>query len=634
MANPFDQFDAPEANPFDQFDAPKPKAPVSGGLVAAAKQAIGSTIKGAGQAAADFLPGIGQDNALKTYGQSVVDANPTAVSSLADLKDKPLTGTAEATGNAGGSMGAMLGARALGMGITAASPLAGPAAPLIAGLGQAVSWAGPAAAAALPSFGGIREKQIRDDPTRQDSVGSKLLAAVGAGTVGLIESKFGPQEWALKAMSKEGREALAEKFVAKSLTGSIAKGAEKGAAIESAEELAQNPIEQLASYQNPLTAENLKDTAFSGVMGGLGGGVLGGASGAAFRGNPEKPGQNPAATPGDQSIPYTPTTVEEVAKARAEAMGIKPENGPLSVASGMAIEAQTAEEMRLSTPGILAQGAAAAEQARLEQEARQAAEPGIPYEPVAVEAPQAAPTTPTVPVIDPQIPTQDWINQQTGVDQSSGVTRRDFEVAAKEQADPQIILDESGRPKTTASALEIQQFHADFDRREALRQRKLSAAERLRAARSRKNIVEAAQPDEVAQPAAPVVVDVAQPAITEDPPALGFTPQKPEPMRATADGQVGTPQQFDDLARTKATRKDQMRRAEDRVREMVQAGARMHGRDLVAPSGAVVMPNLTLLQAAKARQFTREAPNAQQDQSQPAPAQADALPPSLKFQAR
>ena len=173
MANPFDQFDAPEANPFDQFDAPKPKAPVSGGLVAAAKQAIGGTIKGAGQAAADFLPGVDQDNALKRYGQGVVDANPTAVSSLADLKDKPLTGIAEATGNAGGSMGAMLGARALGMGITAASPLAGPAAPLIAGLGQAVSWAGPAAAAALPSFGGIREKQIQDDPTRQDSVGSE-----------------------------------------------------------------------------------------------------------------------------------------------------------------------------------------------------------------------------------------------------------------------------------------------------------------------------------------------------------------------------------------------------------------------------------------------------------------------------
>ncbi|OQA30319.1 MAG: hypothetical protein BWY57_02915 [Betaproteobacteria bacterium ADurb.Bin341] len=552
----------------------------------------------------------------------MVDANPTAVHSLADLKANPLTGVAEVTGNAGTFMGSMLGARALGMGITAASPLAGPAAPLIAGLGQAVSWAGPAAAAALPSFGGIREKQIQDDPTQQDSVGSKLLAAAGAGTVGLIESKLGPNKWAEMALSKQGRDALAEKFVANSLAGSIAKGAAKGAAIEGAEELAQNPIEQLASYQNPLTAENLKDTAFSGVMGALGGGVLGGASGAAFRGNPEKPGQNPDVTPGDQSIPYSPTTVEEVAKARAEAMGIKPENGPLSVASGMAIEGQTAEEMRLSTPGILAQGAAVAEQSRIEQEARQAADPGIPFEHVAADPLRDASIVPTVPVIDPQIPTQDWINQQTGVDQSSGVTRRDFEVAAKEQADPQIILDESGRPKTTASALEIQQFHADFDRREALRQRKLSAAERLRAARSRKNIVEAAQPDEVAQPAAPVVVDVAQPAITEDPPALGFTPQKPEPMRATADGQVGTPQQFDDLARTKATRKDQMRRAEDRVREMVQAGARMRGRDLVAPSGAVVMPNLTLLQAAKARQFTREAPNAQQDQSQPAPAQA------------
>ena len=88
-----------------------------------------------------------------------------------------LTAVTEATGNAAGSMGAMLGARALGQGITAASPLAGPAAPLVAGLGQAVSWAGPAAVAALPSFGGIREKQIQKDPNAADSTADKLKAA-------------------------------------------------------------------------------------------------------------------------------------------------------------------------------------------------------------------------------------------------------------------------------------------------------------------------------------------------------------------------------------------------------------------------------------------------------------------------
>lgn len=633
--------DAPKsAGPNLDFDPDwKPAPAPKGGAYASAKQAIGSTIKGAGQAAADFLPGVGQENALKTYGQSVVDANPTAVHSLADLKANPLTGVTEATGNAGGSMGAMLGARALGTGITAAAPFTGPAAPLVAGIGQGIAWLGPMAAAALPSFGGIREQQIKDDPTRQDSIGAKALAAAGAGTVGLIESKFGPQEWALSAMSKEGRGQLAEKFAAKTLGGSIAKGAAKGAAIEGAEEIAQNPIEQIAGYQNPLTADNLKDTAFSGVMGALGGGVIGGASGAAFRKGAEPkpatppetvPEAVPAATPpapfideqtlnragaaspmpapildeqrinraldleSGAPVPYVPTTVEEVANQRADAMGVKPENGPISAAASLAIEGQTAEEMRLATPGVLAQGAAAAEQARLAQEAHQAAEPGIPYEPVAVEAPQAAPIVPTVPMVDPQIPAQDWINQQTGVDQSSGVTRRDFEAAAKEQADPQTILDESGRPKTTTSALEIQQFHADFDRREALRQRNLSAAERLRAARGGKPLVEDAQPADVApQPSAPVV-DIAQPDIADEAPA-----RIARPAPSPASGGSSAP-------------------AMPSVSSLVAQGATLQGKNLVDASNNVVLPNLNIQQYREANTLLESKPNAQAAET-PAP---------------
>ena len=250
-----------------------------GGFVASAKQSVGSLIKGAGQAAADFIPGVSQENAVKQYGQSVIDANPTAVKSLGDIADKPVTAVKEAAGNAAGSMGAMLGARVLGNAITAAAPLTGPLAPATAAVGQGVAWLGPYAAAALPSFGGIREQQIKDDPTRQDSVGSKALAAAGAGTVGLIENKFGPQQWALSALSKEGRAKLAEKFAADSVTGAIGKGIAKGAAIEGAEELAQNPVEQIASYQDPTTPENVQDTLFGGAMGFIGGGVLGGGMG-------------------------------------------------------------------------------------------------------------------------------------------------------------------------------------------------------------------------------------------------------------------------------------------------------------------------------------------------------------------
>ena len=76
----------------------------TGGFVASAKQSAGSLIKGADQLGADFIPGVGKDNALKQYGQEVIDANPTAVHSLGDIADKPMTAAKEAVGNAGASM--------------------------------------------------------------------------------------------------------------------------------------------------------------------------------------------------------------------------------------------------------------------------------------------------------------------------------------------------------------------------------------------------------------------------------------------------------------------------------------------------------------------------------------------------
>lgn len=417
--------------------------PADGGFVASAKQSVGSLIKGAGQAAADFIPGVSQGNAVQRYGQSVIDANPTAVHSLSDIADKPVAAVKEAAGNAAGSIGGMIGARVLGNAITAAAPLTGPAAPVTAAVGQGVAWLGPWAAAALPSFGGIRDQQVKDDPSKQDSIGAKALAAAGAGTVGLIENKFGPQEWALRALSQEGRKQLAEKFAAKSLVGSIGKGVAKGAAVEGAEELAQNPIEQLASYQNPTTADNLQDTAFSGVMGALGGGVFGGGMGAASRivggeGNKPAPQPDPAdqasptlalpapppstGTPGEQlaasdaeraaqvtqaearaadiyrqrdefdatrqanladaPLPFEPRSAEELAAQRKAAMGIDPAAGPLSAGAAIAVETQAAEEVRLGAAAMLAEGAARAQQAQAERAAWEAANPGIPYEPV------------------------------------------------------------------------------------------------------------------------------------------------------------------------------------------------------------------------------------------------------------
>ena len=255
----------------DAVDASgKPKE--IGGFKAAAKQTIGHSIKGIGQLASDYV-GADQDNAVKRYGQSVVDANPTSVHGFGDIVDKPLTTIKEAVGNAAGSMAGIVGSGALGRGIAMIPH------PVAKAVGAGIAAAGPIIAGALPSYSGIREAQINDNSGNESDATSKALALAGAGTVGLIESKFGPQEWALSAMTKAGRDKLAQKFgesFAKSVPGAIGKGALRGGAIEGAEELVQNPVEQLASYQNPTTAESLKDTAFGGVMGAIGGGVLGG----------------------------------------------------------------------------------------------------------------------------------------------------------------------------------------------------------------------------------------------------------------------------------------------------------------------------------------------------------------------
>lgn len=286
---------------------------LKGGFMASAKQSAGSLVKGAGQFAADFLPGVSDDNAVKRYGQEVIDANPVAVLSLEDIADKPLTAAKEAVGNAASSMAGIVGARLLGQGITAAAPLTGPAAPIVAGVGQGISLLGPYAVAALPSFGSIREKQGTD--TTED----KAIAALGAGTVGLIENKFGPQEWALSAMTKTGRAQLAEKFAAKTLPGAIGKGMATGAAIEGAEELVQNPIEQLASYQDPTTQERIDETLFGGAMGAIGGGLVGG------------PIAGIARRPDVAIVP------------RADGQGeieIRPEDGPISAAAVSYVQQQ------------------------------------------------------------------------------------------------------------------------------------------------------------------------------------------------------------------------------------------------------------------------------------------------------
>lgn len=620
----FSAADAPNDGPWNmglKSDAP---APVKGGLVASAKQSVGSTIQGLGQAAGDFLPGVSKDNALARYGKSVVEANPTAVTDFASLKENPGTAVAEATGNAGGSIATMLGARALGQGITAAAPFAGPAAPFVAGAGQLISWGGPLVAAALPSYGGIRQRQIQKDPTAEDSVGSKLAAAAGAGAVGAIESKFGPQEWALKAMTKEGRGALAEKFAANSLAGSVAKGAVKGAGIEGAEELAQNPIEQIAAGDNPLTAENLKDTAFSGVMGALGGGVFGAGAGAGFR--QAKDQDKPAATPeqsiGQGPIDYAPPPAEEVANLRKAQMGLDPANGPLSAAAGMAVESQTEEEIRLGKAAVMAQGEAQAQQSQADIEALRAQDPGIPYAPVPLAgnvepAEQSALSDSAEPGPSGSFSKMDefaqLLNQERDDKQSRVAEIQAAQQAARQAADEyaierlaeieQTISDNRQRQSESARVELLHGLLADPST--------TNPAERFRSELARQGYRDTSlTPREASVIQRHGEISSAFKQWTAGP-TDGFKRMADAEELASLVGQERADVEQRRAALTQPPVQQQVpvapRNKVQEALDLIAGGAAMRGRDIVSPTGKVLMKNLNIQQYREARQLIKSA---------------------------
>ena len=49
-------------------------------------------------------------------------------------------------------------------------------------------------------------------PKNEEDAKSIAIATIGAGAVGAIEVAFGPQQWALAMMTKEGRAAISRKF--------------------------------------------------------------------------------------------------------------------------------------------------------------------------------------------------------------------------------------------------------------------------------------------------------------------------------------------------------------------------------------------------------------------------------------
>ena len=259
---------------------------------------LGQTAGGFGQVAAD-LPGADQGNALQQYGQDVQQRNVSGIQNFQDVLDRPGAAFGAATGNAAGSVAGMVGARTVGSVITAAGGYLAPANPVIggaiAGLGQLISWGGPVATLFAQAYQGIRQQQIQDNPDAAGSFGAKVAAGTGGVASAAIE-RLGGGERLADILLRGGKEALAKdvgkegaKQVAATtyggalrnlVTGPVARTALYSGVTEAGEELLQNPIQQAAAFQNPLTPDSLQQTAFSATMGLLGGAGVGGAFGA------------------------------------------------------------------------------------------------------------------------------------------------------------------------------------------------------------------------------------------------------------------------------------------------------------------------------------------------------------------
>ena len=233
----------------------------TGELKNAVPRGLGQTVQGIGQVAED----LGwEDNPIKAYGQRVIDRNPTQINSLEDIAEHPAAAFGSAIGNAASFLGPGLGLKGL---------------MALRGVGTAGQFAAQAGLAGLPSYGGIREEQIAGG---NNSPIDMLAAGAGAVTVGAIENLGGAQRMLGMGLGRTGQRAAIEEF-GKTPWRTVGKTMGRGALEEGAEELVQNPIEQMAAYRDPRTEGAIDETLFGGAMGALGGLGFGGGIGA-YRG--------------------------------------------------------------------------------------------------------------------------------------------------------------------------------------------------------------------------------------------------------------------------------------------------------------------------------------------------------------
>lgn len=259
-ANPFTRFNEPveTENPFARFrDEPQSALPSiavpTPGFMPTIRRTGGQMLT-SGARAIDDITGPNQvTGGMRDYGQSVIDRNPAGIRELSDIATSPWLAVKEVAGNvapqlavgrAGALAGAAIGGRIGGPGGAAVGGILGGLGPIFA-----------------QEYGGIRDEQIEEGH-------ESIPRALGAATVATALERVGP----------EGRIIFngLKNPVARSLN-QIGAQAGRDILVEGATEGAQNVVEQLGAFKDPLSSENLGETTLSAAMGGIGGGIASGA---------------------------------------------------------------------------------------------------------------------------------------------------------------------------------------------------------------------------------------------------------------------------------------------------------------------------------------------------------------------
>lgn len=624
MANPFDQFDAPSANPFDQFDAPAtPEQPKPSSL---ARRALGDTavslakgVVGTGEAAVGLA-----DLATGGYaGKALSDAtgfNPKATKAALDSLYSPEQQKANQAVQGADGFGNTLGAIARNPSValqaiaeSAPAMLGGGA--VAQGIGR-VGLAGNALARGALGEGivgaGQQAEQFRQDNPEGTLNGRQALASLASGAGTAAFSALGG-----KAAQKLGIGDIdtalaggAGKIAPQSLARRVGEGFVSEGLLE---EMPQSVWEQGA--QNFGNDKPLADGVGNAAALGL---VTGGLMGAGFNAlqapakQPQakpmqppadlatKPPANPLATPGE-NIALQQQILDEQEQLAAS---INPADGPLSSAASLAVQTGAAK-----TPTQLA----------IEQERQRVAE-------LATQQDDAESEIYNSTGIEDQADNLDWMRLLAGEQADLADLRDKAQFEAKQRQARQ-----AGELRDAKDQM-LAEGAYEADQRRAQQQAQQAADPGLPFERIAPEDYDTLNPvklgegeivrDEPRQLPPPRQQDALPPG-NRAAPALGFTPKAPDPMRATEDGLVGTARQFDELRAMKRERKDQMRRASELAQSLVRQGATLQGKSLVAPSGRVLAPQLTLPQyRAVSDALKQNQTNAQQNPPQAAPAQA------------